>query len=169
MAPEAHVPEDSLLNVISDQLCGMCKGSCCAAGGNVAYLTVETIRQFKQQNPDLSAEEILQAYMSRVPVESVTSACINQTSTGCALPREMRSDTCNEYFCDTLKGWREREQERESVLAIQRDTPLWIRSGSGQRNDIHQVALIDRSGSSPLPVCDNESAADSNSDEDDES
>ena len=92
------------LQVLSDRLCGMCKGGCCTVGGDTAYITACTIRRYMDEHPELSEEEILAAYLSRISFETVTSACINQTNAGCVLPREMRSDTCNGFYCDTLKS-----------------------------------------------------------------
>lgn len=37
-----------------------------------------------------------------LPATHVRDACLYQTATGCAMPRERRSDICNRYACDEL-------------------------------------------------------------------
>jgi len=34
--------------------------------------------------------------------KTFVNSCVYHTQTGCCLPRIMRSDTCNEFLCDTL-------------------------------------------------------------------
>lgn len=151
---ELRFSADPKLRTISDQLCGMCKGGCCTAGGDTAYITVDTIRRFMDEHPDLSAEQILNIYVSRVSSETVTSACINQTKAGCALPREMRSDTCNGYYCDALQSWHERpiEERSSTVLAIRRCNSNWRRFDLDSLNAVVDVAMVRSNEIVPLSI-----------------
>ena len=161
---ETQFSENPQLRIISDQLCGMCKGGCCTDGGDTAYIGVHTVRQFMDAHPELSEEQVLDAYLSRLGSETVSNACINQTSAGCVLPREMRSATCNGYYCDSLRLWHERPHEERSgmVLAVQRSNSNWRRFDLDCHNSIVDVAVV-RVGNivpltlneeSPVPVVD---------------
>ncbi|MEQ9410890.1 MAG: hypothetical protein RIK87_24470 [Fuerstiella sp.] len=141
---EARFAESPTLRIISDRLCEMCKGGCCTAGGDTAYIRVDTVRRFMNRHQELSPEDVLQAYLSKVSSETVTGACINQTGSGCGLPREMRSDTCNGYYCDSLRNWHERPaQERcDTVLAVQRSNANWCQTDLDSPNSVVDVALV---------------------------
>lgn len=97
---EQKISQIPKLHAIADRLCGMCKGGCCAAGHDHAYLSVSTIKQFMKSQPELSTAEIHEHYLSRVGTKTVVDACINQTEIGCSLPRNMRSDICNGFYCE---------------------------------------------------------------------
>ncbi len=40
--------------------------------------------------------------MEHLGTKTFVDSCVYHTKTGCCLPRTMRSDTCNEFLCDTL-------------------------------------------------------------------
>ena len=133
-----------LLRIASDKMCGMCKGGCCTAGGDSGYITASTIRRFLDAHPDSSDDDILEAYLSRLSPETVTDACVNQSPTGCVLPRSMRSDTCNEYYCKALETWHESAAsgETDAVLVIQRADSDWGRSGVERKNSVVDIVII---------------------------
>lgn len=134
------------LRTISDRLCSMCQGGCCPTGSNHAYLIAITIRRYKQSHPHLSDEDILNLYLSHLNLETIEGACINQTSSGCALPRDLRSDTCNEYYCDSLLRYQQIQAEKDTldtVLAIKRSSTNPNYVDPAVRNDIIGAALMD--------------------------
>jgi len=138
--------EKPQLKNISDHLCTMCKGGCCASGKEHAYLSVFSMRRYMDNNPDLTAEDILNLYISHITTESVHNSCINQTTSGCALPRELRSDICNGYYCDPLKTYHKNMMSIDSaktVLAIQRSYTYWDRFKLDISNEVINVALVD--------------------------
>jgi len=142
---EKRLAENPKINTISDKLCSMCKGGCCAAGRDSAYLTVDTIRRYMDVNPGLSEKDILDSYLSNISLETVEDACINQTKTGCALPTEMRSDTCNGYYCDSLKSYQKEHAGKTDlgrVLAIQRSNTNWNRFNPDESHKIVNVVLL---------------------------
>lgn len=143
---EKKFTENPALHTISDRLCSLCGGGCCASGKEHAYLSVITIRRYMDKHPEESQQTIQDLYLSRIRSETVEDACINQTATGCALPRELRSDICNEYYCDPLKHFQKQQSgkgDRSTVLAIQRSGNHWNRFDLAVRNDITRVALVD--------------------------
>src|SRR5690606_19576300 len=85
-------------------LCTACAGGCCTKGGNAAYLTAHTMQRVRADLPDISLADLQQLYLMRLPRESMAGSCIYHTSEGCALPRELRSDTCNNYACEAFKA-----------------------------------------------------------------
>lgn len=111
------------LHYVCDELCSMCKGGCCDEGKEKAYLSVFSMRQFMDYNPELSAEDVLDIYLSNISSETVENSCINKTANGCALPRYLRSDICNGYYCDSLKHYQNKMadlDDLEKVFAVQR-------------------------------------------------
>lgn len=142
---ENRFEETPVLRTISDKLCGMCKGGCCVLGKDNAHLSVITIRRYMDDNPHLSEQEILELYLSKINSETIENACINNTKTGCALPREMRSDICNGYYCDSLKSFQKEYAGRAEigkVLAVQRSHTNWNRFDPGVSNKVVSVALV---------------------------
>jgi len=83
--------------------CGFCQGYCCQRGGEHAYLSVDTIRRYTSSNPGLSPGDVRDAYLAHVGQQSIEGSCIFHGPAGCRLPRDMRSDTCNRYYCGGLK------------------------------------------------------------------
>lgn len=104
-APYSGMQADLLLR--SKQLfaaaCALCGGKCCQNGGEHAYISAETIRRFAARHPEARPDEIAEAYLCRVPQETFEDSCVYHSEHGCALPSEMRSATCNAYYCGGLQ------------------------------------------------------------------
>jgi hypothetical protein len=151
---EARFAAEPGLRDISNRMCGMCKGGCCAAGGNAAYITSATIKRAKKRQPGLSDEDLVQAYLSRLSSQTITNSCINQTTTGCVLPTEMRSNTCNGFHCDTLSAWHDRppEERANTVFAIQRSGTYSEQNDLTQSRQVVEVALVKAEALVPLTV-----------------
>ncbi|RDH85914.1 MAG: hypothetical protein DIZ80_00105 [endosymbiont of Galathealinum brachiosum] len=133
------------LKEISDRLCGQCKGGCCASGKEHAYLSVFSIRRYMDENPQVSSEELLKMYVDNIAEESIENSCINQTLTGCALSRDLRSDICNGYYCDTLKSFHKKMENKDAipiVVAIKRASTYWNRFDEAVCNDIVDVTVL---------------------------
>lgn len=133
-----------LLRIMSDRMCAMCKGGCCTAGRDSAYITPSTIRRYLDAHPDSTDNDILDAYLSRLGTDSVTDACINQSPAGCVLPRSMRSDTCNQYYCNALEAWHGHAASgaTDAVLVIQRADSDWGRSDAEKDNSVVDIVII---------------------------
>jgi hypothetical protein len=100
-APKEEAAPTSAPSVL-DRACARCGGHCCRKGGEEAYLAEDTIRRYVREHPGTRPLDLIEAYLARVGQESYEGSCIYHGSTGCTLPREMRSDICNGYFCSEL-------------------------------------------------------------------
>jgi len=134
------------LRVLSDKLCTLCQGGCCSEGGDHAYIRTVTIRRYMDSNPELTTEEIFDGYVSKLSDKTVDSSCINQTDKGCALPRVLRSDVCNGFYCDSLKSYQKDyvTSDATPVLVIQRANTNWNRFDPDVENHIVNVEVIER-------------------------
>ncbi len=100
--PPPPTARESEIQAVLNKACTCCKGSCCGRGGDDAYLSVETLRRYRAANPDQRPSEVLAAYLERVSDRTVEGSCIYHQADGCALPRAMRADICNQHFCKAL-------------------------------------------------------------------
>ncbi|MEP6833677.1 MAG: hypothetical protein ABJB74_09790 [Gemmatimonas sp.] len=99
---EPEIPE---VNAVVGAACGQCRGSCCTTGYNHAFITSRTVFVHLADNPRQSADEVIATYESYVPERTLDPGCVYQQETGCALPRDLRSDTCNWFFCEGIKDF----------------------------------------------------------------
>ena len=125
------------LQAVLNQACAMCRGACCRNGGNHAYLTEETIARIVERQAGQGREQILEAYLGFVGERTTDGSCIYHGSAGCTLPRDLRSDTCNQFYCTGL-----RDYQRE----LNRDGPAraFLASASGQ--ELQAAAFFDENG-----------------------
>jgi hypothetical protein len=137
--------ENPDLRRISDQLCSICKGGCCVSGREHAYLSVFTMRQQLDRNPAWTQQDLFQQYVKRISAYSIDGSCINHTTRGCALPRDLRSNICNAFYCDDLKRYQQVNQnsEPEKILVIQREASYSPRVDPEVKNNVVNVALVD--------------------------
>jgi hypothetical protein len=161
-APPATIPaseETHTLPMLSDHLarslCTMCRGGCCAVGSDTALLTTATIRRIQVEHPETNATALVEQYLNLLPEQSMTDSCIFHTVDGCALPRSMRSDACNDYFCQPLVALPARLAEKSSsesaVIVLQRRQNDRGQNIVGLENDIIAAALISEAGIQTLP------------------
>ena len=142
---EKRFVENPVLREVSDNICCMCKGGCCTSGKEQAYITVDTIKRYLSEFPEASEIDILDHYLSFVSSETIDGACINQTKNGCVLPKALRSDTCNSFYCDALKSYHasmEDKLDSRIALVIQRANSCWKPLRHNLSNEIISVALV---------------------------
>ncbi len=84
-------------------VCRTCRGACCKWGEDHAYLTRAVLSRVKAEQKIASNASLLDAYLARVPKVAREGSCIFHGDEGCALPRAMRSETCNRFVCSPLK------------------------------------------------------------------
>lgn len=84
-------------------VCSACRGACCGNGGNHAFLRTRTLRDFVEAHPSLDDDGVVAAYRRHLPERALHDGCVYQGSTGCTLPRAMRSTICNAYLCGGLR------------------------------------------------------------------
>lgn len=81
--------------------CTLCAGACCTSGSGHAFLDGVRLRQAGEAHGWTPAETV-QQYLVHVPGVHYAASCLYHARTGCALPRVMRSETCNRYTCGGL-------------------------------------------------------------------
>jgi hypothetical protein len=95
------------VQAVLGRVCAFCQGWCCRSGGDHAYLTVDTLRRYLAAHPGRRPRDVLADYLGRVGHKTYRGSCVYHGPAGCGLPREMRSDTCNDYYCTGLDRFRE--------------------------------------------------------------
>lgn len=81
------------------QGCTSCRGHCCRQGEDHAFLSVGIMRRYTNQHPEKTADEVVNDYLQYLPAQSIEDSCVFHTDHGCNMPREMRSDMCNQFIC----------------------------------------------------------------------
>jgi len=84
-------------------VCAVCGGACCHRAGDHAFLDTAAIDRFMAVNSKMAPANIASTYAAYLPVRSFAGSCVYHTSDGCALPRSLRADICNNYRCSGLK------------------------------------------------------------------
>lgn len=103
-APVASSPAGQLTR----RACTLCKGQCCISGGhNQAWVTADTISRYRREHPGVSASEMVSAYIGAIGSRTYRHSCIYHGRHGCSLSRELRSDTCNNYYCTPVRQFHE--------------------------------------------------------------
>jgi len=86
------------------RLCAQCRGRCCEHGAAwSAFIDLTVLSRWQQAHPASTLADAVDAYVAMLPAEHVRGACLYQTATGCAMPRERRADICNGFACDALQ------------------------------------------------------------------
>ena len=144
-APQMTEPSQQSA-ALPGMLCGLCGGGCCTDGGDIAYLSPDTIRRVAAAEPGFDEESILNHYIGMLPARSMVNSCIYHTQNGCALPREYRSDVCNNYACKSFTILQERVTSKKSsnvtALVIKRRQDHWRQETLGLNNEIVDVAIV---------------------------
>jgi hypothetical protein len=115
VAGEPPAPPRPELAAVFGGACATCKGFCCRTGGDRAWLTTGTMQRYMDAHPEQGPGEVLEAYAAHVRPETVLGSCVYHQLDGCSLPREMRSDICNRYFCDGLHAFRRSLSDEDPV------------------------------------------------------
>ena len=146
---DARIDANPLLADQVTKLCSLCKGGCCAAGGNHAYLHPATMRRLIEKQ-EVSGDELFDIYSGHLGEKSVVGSCINQTEKGCVLPREYRSDVCNRYLCNEVEqhlSWKESSDSVNTFdLIVQRKNSNWNRFEAVELNPVVQILLQNEEG-----------------------
>lgn len=133
------------LQQVSDQLCAQCKGGCCSQGGDHAFVTAITLRRQIDTDPALTPATLLQRYLDTLPEHSMTGSCIHQSAQGCSLPRPLRSDVCNGFYCEPLRKLHRQwtEEIPRQLFVVQRDNHCWNRYDNPEGNTVVGTRLIE--------------------------
>lgn len=123
--------------------CALCRGHCCRRGEDHAFLKVETIQRFLATHPEASPWQVLASYLEHLPRRSYAGSCVYHTRTGCALPRTMRAEICNTWYCGGLLLLQLR-------LEAGPDARAFAVAVDGQ-DRVLRAAVLDRAGMHPIP------------------
>jgi hypothetical protein len=99
-------------------VCATCRGYCCRGGGDSGYIYASTVRRVRERLPDLGAQELVEQSVNAVPEHGVAGSCIFHGAQGCALPRELRAQICNTYFCAPMDQWLARPAEAAGQTTV---------------------------------------------------
>ena len=124
--------------------CATCRGECCTAGGDHAFLREDSLRRMRAQHPDRTAAHHLQAYADLLPARHYRGSCVYHTTDGCALPRDMRANICNRYVCGGLTLL------KRAMQAAGGATPVFVASADSVH--LRRMALIDADGMRSIPL-----------------
>jgi hypothetical protein len=151
----APPPSPDRPSTMPGRLCGICAGGCCTLGAEHAYLTPAGMRALMDKDVALTGKAIVAAYLDHLPGRSQAGSCINHTRGGCALPREMRSATCNRYACKSLATLLQAQRERsgvDTVIVIQRRLHHWRRLDTIEVNPLIGGAVLTEQGVRRVPL-----------------
>jgi hypothetical protein len=118
---EDKVPaEDAREDAMLGMACATCRGYCCRGGGVHAYLDESTMRRYVRRHPHLVAEDVVEAFLGKLPQRSYRYSCVYHGRFRCTLPRDMRSDICNAFLCNGLGTFRSQltESGHERAFAV---------------------------------------------------
>jgi hypothetical protein len=157
LVAEAHDAVEEVLaedtedaaSTLPGRLCGLCRGGCCTRGGDHAYLTAGTMRAYMRRHPDMTDAEVVARYVDSLPPASQAGSCINHTPAGCALPRDMRSATCNAYACEPLARLLDAQRDDSGprvVLVVQRSKDKWTHAGTDVDDRMVGIASVTEAG-----------------------
>jgi len=86
--------------------CATCRGHCCRLGATHAFVDAATVQRLIDQAGTAEPRALARTFLRRLPVVSYRGSCVFHASTGCNLPRAMRADICNRFYCGgLLEGW----------------------------------------------------------------
>ncbi len=105
---------------LGGHLCTLCRGRCCRLGlrGN-AFLGAGQLRHWlAQQQPAATWADAVDHYLGFVAAEHLDKSCLFHGAHGCTLPRERRSDVCNDFACDALERVRETAAAQPQAVVV---------------------------------------------------
>ena len=104
-AADRPAPEPTgFVGQVARAACALCRGWCCSKGGEHAYLDGPSLARIRRARPDLDAWGILRLYTGAVADPAYAGSCVFHGAQGCTLDRALRSNLCNEYFCNGLSA-----------------------------------------------------------------
>lgn len=142
-AADERTPRAVELAAVLGRSCATCRGECCTAGGDHAFLRADSVARIRREHQALGDAELLALYNAHVPQRHYRGSCLFHETTGCALPRTLRSDLCNRYVCGGLT-------QLTSALDATGGTMAFV--GAADSVHLRRMALIDVGSTRPLSV-----------------
>ncbi len=150
-APQSALDDTAQVSAVVARSCSTCRGECCTAGRDHAFLRPESLVRVRAQHPAVDADAMLATYASYLPERHYRGSCVYHTPTGCNLPRDWRANICNRYVCGGLS------QLQRSLSDAQHPTAIIAAADSVH---LRRMALISTDRSIPIAL-DGDSAASS--------
>jgi len=124
--------------------CATCRGHCCGRGGEHAFIDFATIRRYTARTGISDAPAIARAFLRHLPALSYRGSCVYHTATGCSLPRAMRGDVCNRFYCGPLlEQWAALTRPGGSTTAL----------AAADAQTLVRLAIVDEQGTvQPVPM-----------------
>jgi hypothetical protein len=82
--------------------CARCRGRCCMLGADHAFNGPETMMRYLERYPTHDDETIVARYLSYLAPRTLQNGCVYQHEHGCTLPRDLRADICNRFYCSDI-------------------------------------------------------------------
>ncbi len=137
--PAADAAEAAVGPEIAGHLCALCRGRCCRFGlPGKAFIEARQLREWLAPRPGANWVDAVEHYLGFIAPEHLDESCLFHSTTGCTLPRERRSDVCNQFACDTL------EQVRDLGATT-------VVVGISASRALHGTAALSAQGSRALP------------------
>lgn len=154
---EAKLEANPQLANLTSASCGLCKGGCCSAGNDSGLISLETIKRAVKIYKFTNEEEVLNSYLSLLGDQSVEHSCINHGPKGCVLPKRMRSDVCNGYYCESLKellpsDLTEPAQDIPRALIVQRGYDRWSKYDERTEREIESCTYYEGNSLTDIPL-----------------
>ncbi|MFN8653925.1 MAG: hypothetical protein U0133_18605 [Gemmatimonadales bacterium] len=103
---------------LSVQGCIGCKGYCCQTASTHAWLTVSDVQRIREAAGNPGVKAFRAAYLRHLTGRRYIDSCVFHGEQGCVLPREMRSDLCNTYWCGELRGLHRSQADAPAPRAL---------------------------------------------------
>lgn len=139
----ATTDREQEIDAIFGMGCATCRGECCTAGGNHAFLRGESIPRIREAHRHLDDDALVAEYEASIPVRHYRGSCVFHTIVGCALPRTLRSDLCNRYVCGGLT------QLRQALETANENTAF---IGAADSVHLRRMALVDPTTAVHIPL-----------------
>jgi hypothetical protein len=108
--------------------CTQCRGACCRGGGEHAYIDDRTMARVRRERPELDAAAVIRLYVQAVAPLSYAGSCLFHGPAGCTLPRPLRAELCNSYYCNGLRDFLRSWPEPATVRVVARRGQMERRS-----------------------------------------
>jgi hypothetical protein len=112
---------------LAEAVCAVCAGACCHRAGNHAFLDTAALERFMALNCKMEPSNIASTYRAYLPALSFAGSCVYHTVNGCALPRLLRADICNNYRCSGLKKaeyWARNNGTTHVYVVVRKDNTI---------------------------------------------